>query len=141
MNKTPLYLGSVEEAIEAGQLTIWRENFWTNVACRDAIEAEISKCYDGAYLDTSCVGKVVEQFGQERVQFVLANTLRELDYDGRFSQRNMNWGQRINIPPDKRHNCRFVVNTHPAILDGFISAFRKEYPEPQQAMTGQHFQG
>lgn len=141
MNKTPLYLGSVKDAIEAGELELWRNSFRANEACANAIQTEISKCYDGAYLDTSCVGKVVKRFGQERVQFVLANTLRELDYDGRFSQRNMDWGQRINVPPDKRHNCSFIVNTHPAILDGFISAFRKEYPEPQQAVDFQQIEG
>ncbi len=140
MNKTPLYLGSVEEAIEAGELELWRTSFRANEACADAIRTEISKCYDGAYLDTSCVGKVVKRFGQERVQFVLANTLRELDYDGRFSQRNKDWGMKIPVPPDKRHNCSFIVNTHPAILDGFISAFRKEY-EPQQAVDFQQLQG
>lgn len=139
-NETPLYIGSAEEARQAGELPQWRDSFWANVACRDKIEAEIAKSYDGWHLDVSCVGRVVEEFGQERVKYVLANTIRELDHDGRFSTSNKEWSREANIPADENHNYRFIVNSHPAVLDGFVSQFRKEYPQLEQTMGGQAMQ-
>lgn len=131
---TPLYLGSAKDANEAGELTLWRESFWTNIACRDAIENAIREDFDGFYLGDSCIKRVVEQFGPERVKFVLANTMRELEYDGRFSLRNKEWGQRVHIPEDRQNNSGFIVHSHPAVLDGYISTFRREYPEQRLTM-------
>ena len=139
MNETPLYIGSVEDAKQAGELSQWRDSFWANIDCRGKIEAEISRSFDGWNLDSGCVGRVVEEFGSERVQYVLANTLRELDYDGRFCTTNKEWSRETNIPADENHNYRFVVTSHPAVLDGFVSQFRKEYPQLElesQAMQG-----
>ena len=136
-NDPPVYLGSQAEAIKNGEVEQWRSSYWANVACRDTIEAEIAQSFDGWSLDTGCVGRVVEEFGQERVQFVLATTLRELDYDGRFSRANKEWASGIEASADIERAYNFKVTSHPAILDGFISAFRQEYLEPQQAMEGQ----
>lgn len=137
MNEPPLYIGSVEDAKQAGEISQWRDSFWANVDCRDRIEAEISKSFDGWNLDSGCVGRVVEEFGLERVSYVLANTLRELDHDGRFSANNKEWSQESNIATDDNYNYRFVVTSHPAVLDGFISQLRREYPQLEQTMAGQ----
>ena len=34
-------------------------------------------------------------------------------------------GQRRYIPTDLNHNSDFVVRSHPAVLDGFVSFYRK----------------
>ena len=56
---------------------------------------------------------------------VLANTLHELKWDGRFSYANKHWAEKIYIPTDLNHNSDFVVRSHPAVLDGFVSFYRK----------------
>lgn len=54
--------------------------------------------------------------------------LDELDYDGRFSPQNKTWAASTFIPPSDR-NYEFVVESHPAVLDGFVKAFREAQAE------------
>ena len=56
---------------------------------------------------------------------MLANTLHELKWDGRFSYANKHWAEKIYIPTDLNHNSDFVARSHPAVLDGFVSSYRK----------------
>ena len=41
------------------------------------------------------------------------------------------WGENIEIPDDHR-NCEFCVGSHPAVLDGFITEYRKAAEEQKQ---------
>lgn len=56
---------------------------------------------------------------------MLANTLHELKWDGRFGLANKQWAERACIPKDINHNSDFVVRSHPAVLDGFVGLYRK----------------
>lgn len=134
MNETPLYTGTSEEARSNGQLQEWRDSFRANIQCKIAIENEIRQSFDGKYLDPGCAERVVEQFGFERVSYVLAATLQEKDYDGRFSHSNKAWGARTSITENSQ-NYQFVVESHPAVLDGFISQFRDLQPEMREVVT------
>jgi hypothetical protein len=63
----------------------------------------------------------------ERVHVVLANTVTDKDYDGRFSHDNRNWAKTIQLPDmTKEQRSAFVCETHPAILDGFINRVREQ---------------
>ncbi len=55
----------------------------------------------------------------------MTNTVQELSYDGRFHPDNKEWANRHYVPEDSEHNACFVVRSHPAVLDGFISEYRK----------------
>lgn len=134
MNEAPLYTGTSEEARNNGQLQEWRDSFHANIQCKIAIENEIRQSFDGMYLDPGCAERVVERFGFERVRYVLAATLQEKDYDGRFSRRNKEWGAQTSIAENSR-NYQFVVESHPAVLDGFISQFRDLQPELREVVT------
>ena len=106
------------------ELDAWRESFRENIACKKAIEEEIRNSFDGMHLDDSCVDQIIDRFGYKRIFFVLANTLKEKSYDGRFHENNLEWSRRYFIPADKEHNYQFAVESHPAVLDGFISQYR-----------------
>ena len=69
--------------------------------------------------------KIVELYGYKRVEHVLANTVQERRGDGRFCPDNRDWANRHYIPPDEMHNYCFAARSHSAILDGFISHYRK----------------
>lgn len=65
-----------------------------NIDCKKAIEEAIALNFDGLHLKEDAATQVLEQFGEERMTFVMANTLRELSYDGRFPDRTKT-GQNI----------------------------------------------
>ena len=121
-----LYPYTAKEARERGELELWRANFRTNCACAGAIELAIRRDFDGMHLKDGCAKSVIDQYGYKRVGFVLANTLQEHAYDGRYHEANKQWSRRIFIPSDGGHRLTFVVNSHPAVLDGFVSDYRGE---------------
>ena len=121
-----MYPYTAKEARERGELELWRANFRTNCACAGAIELAIRKGFDGMHLWTDCAKSVIDQYGYKRVGFVLANTLQEQSYDGRYHENNKKWSRTIFIPEDGGHRHTFLINSHPAVLDGFVSEYRAE---------------
>ena len=124
-NDTYLYPYSSAEARERDELSLWRESHKANIACRNAIEDAIRQSFDGMHLDKNCITPVLEEYGYKRTAWVLANTLHELKWDGRFGLANKQWAERACIPTDLNHNSDFVVRSHPAVLDGFVTFYRK----------------
>ena len=127
MNETYLYPYSVQEAKKRNQLPMWRESYHANVACRNAIEETIRQNFDGMHLKKDCLEPVLAEYGYKRTEWVLATTLQELSWDGRFSRTNKQWAARRYIPQDERHNAEITVRSHPAILDGFVDLYREAY--------------
>ena len=125
MNDTYLYPYSSAEARERNELSLWRESHKANIACRNAIEDTIRQNFDGMHLNKDCLTPVLEEYSYKRTAWVLANTLHELKWDGRFGHANKQWAERTCIPKDINHNSDFVVRSHPAVLDGFVSFYRK----------------
>ena len=125
MNNTYPYPYSAAEARKRNELSLWRESYKANIACRNAIEDTIRQNFDGWHLDKNCITPVLEEYGYRRTAWVLANTLHELEWDGRFSYANKQWAERACIPKDINHNSDFVVRSHPAVLDGFVTFYRK----------------
>ena len=125
MNDTYLYPYSAAEARERNELPLWRESHKANIACRNAIEDTIRQNFDGMHLNKDCLTPVLEEYGYKRTAWVLANTLHELKWDGRFGHANKQWAEKIYIPTDLNHNSDFVVRSHPAVLDGFVSFYCK----------------
>lgn len=127
MNEAYLYPYSAKEARERNELSLWRESHHANIACREAIEDAIRRSFDGMHLDKDCITPVLDAYGYKRTAWVLANTLHELKWDGRFSPANKQWAERRYIPQDERHNADITVRSHPAVLDGFVTLYRKAY--------------
>ena len=127
MNEIYLYPYSAAEALKRNELSLWRESHRANIACRDAIEDAIRRNFDGMHLNEDCITPVLDEYGYKRTAWVLANTLHELKWDGRFSPANKQWAERRYIPQDERHNAAITVRSHPAVLDGFVDLYRKAY--------------
>ena len=97
----PVYKQSAEYAIEHDELPAYRESFRVNMACRDALETAIHESYHDYCLDAGkASAQVAAQFGMERVAYVLANTVRAFDHDGRISRDNKAWAQTIPVCTD-----------------------------------------
>ena len=121
----PIYQQSGEYAREHGELDAFRASRKAHEACRDAIDAAIRDGYDGMYLTADAKG-VLAEFGPERVSYVLAATLQGKTWDQRFSRRNQEWAAAVPMfePEDRRF--AYIINSHPALLDGFVNMVRKE---------------
>ena len=127
MNDTYLYPYSAAEARKRNELSLWRESYKANIACRSAIEDAIRQNFDGMHLKKDCLEPVLAEYGYKRTEWVLATTLQKLSWDGRFSRANKQWAVRRYIPQDERHNAEITVRSHPAILDGFVDLYREAY--------------
>ena len=99
MNETYLYPYSAEDARRQNELALWRASHKANIACKEAIEEAVRSHFDGAYLDEDCLDDVLREFGYKRTAWVLANTVQQLDWDGRFIiEIQIGEGQYISLP-------------------------------------------
>ena len=131
------YRHSIQEARVRGEVSEWRDSYRANVACKKAIESAIRENFDGSHLRKELAQSVIDQFGMERVAYVLANTLQIKDWDERFSPVNREWFGRITVPPDEEHNYDFAVDSHSTVLDGFMDQFRSAWQKLQLEQTPQ----
>ena len=112
------------------QLSLARAEYQENVECKLAIEQTITRHYDGSRLDSAAAREVVEKFGAERVLYVLAGTLQQNEWDGRFSQDNKAWAKTAKADPLFAHRRDFSVQSHPGLVDLFLTQVRRETEKP-----------
>lgn len=124
----PLYKYSAETARHNGELDAWRESKKENIRCRDFLDEQIAKRFDGMTLPSDCVENTVKEFGYDRTMWVIANTIQNRKGDGRFHSRNTEWAKRFNIP-DTGRNYKFALNSHSCLVDGAADDIRKMYAE------------
>ena len=126
----PIYYHSAGYAKEHHQTESYRNSYKLNLMCRDAICEAIDKHYRNDRLDTAAVSEVVSQYGFERTMLVLANTVTQKEYDGRFSPENKKWSHTLLAPCDMlgERGKKFMVDkVHPGLVDLFITQVRREH--------------
>ena len=131
----PLYTHTITYAMEHGRADDYLESRKLNLDCKNAIEDAIRENFDGMHLAHDAAKGVLEEYGAERVVFILANTVQYLENDGRFSFGNKAWAKGYEIPENVNRgmdmNADYVVSSHPAVLDGFIGLARDEIQEQE----------
>ncbi|MFT8889772.1 MAG: DUF3849 domain-containing protein [Ethanoligenens sp.] len=133
MDQTPLYKYPAAYAREHNEVEQYRASHKANVACKDAIEMAIRDNYRDNRLGKEGVKQVADQFGYERIFYVLANTVQQKDFDGRISRDNKNWAKTIPVFEDKDYfgddrRSEFEVDScNPGLTDIFINQARREY--------------
>lgn len=123
----PVYVLSLNDAIEYGEIENWRNSHKENCACARAIEQCISEHYRDNRLE-DCTEELIDRYGFDRVNYVLANTVQRSENDGRFSPENKKWARTIRIPVDD-NRWHFAVDSHPGLTDLFISQMRKAWQQ------------
>lgn len=88
---------SRRHARENGELELYRASNKASAACKEAIEKAISEHYCDNVLHREAVAQVAEQFGHERILYVLAITIRQKDWDARFSADNKQWAKTVPV--------------------------------------------
>ena len=133
----PLYLHSATYASQHGEMAQYNRSYQANLDCKEVIEHAISTHYADNRLDAEAAVKdVLEKFGAERVQFILANTIQHKDSDGRVSRDNKAWAKTIPMPEDSgtsRHCAYLVVDeVNLGLTDLFTRQVRKTLQEPEK---------
>ena len=136
----PAFYGhSLKYAMEHGEADKYLESRKYDRECKGAVEDAIRQNFDGMHLKSDIVKPLAEQYGSERMAFVLANTLQQEAWDGRFSSDNKAWAAEFSIPENIVRgvdmNHELIISSHPAVLDGFIDMFRREVLEREKEMS------
>ncbi len=99
-----------------------------NISCKEAIEEAIDGNYRGNSLDAKAAAQeVLDQFGPERVQTVLAATVQDKDWDARFSRENKAWARTVPMPlavDGANRRSRWLVDSHPGLVNLFVDQVR-----------------
>ena len=134
-----VYGHTLSYAMEHGEVDKYRDSRNLDRECREAIEGTIRQNFDGMHLKNDIVKPLAEQYGSERMAFVLASTIQQESWDGRFSVDNKAWASEFYIPENIVHgidmNRELIVSSHPAVLDGFIDMFRSEVLEKEKELS------
>lgn len=124
-----------EQAEEAMRREQEKLEHGIRIECKNAIEQAIAEKFDGYTLPRDTAEGVIRQYGKERVEIVLANTITHLSHDGRFSPNNKEWAKSL-VPSADWQTRDYIVTSHPAVLDGFTNQARRYIErdrEPEKA--------
>ena len=125
----PVYVETGTYARDHGELDAYRESAKLNRECAHAISEYISDNYRDNKLDDSGIKDVIGKFGADRVQIVLANTVQQADWDGRYSRDNKAWANTFPALPD---NVFERVTGHPCLVDGLTDMVRRKLREAER---------
>ena len=132
----PVYYEPFSYAKENDEVDLYRTSYRLNGECKQAIHEAIADNYDGMHLGDDAVNQVVKQYGMERVGYILANTLRYKNYDDRFSHSNKEWAEQVGTPENNARIIKFradwVVTSHSAVLDGFVTMYREKLEKQKE---------
>ena len=121
-----------QKELEKAQAKIERD---TKVSCKDAIDQAIVENFDGYRLPKGTAEGVINEYGIERVSYVLANTVMHRRQEDRISPENKEWAK--SIEPYAMYESRDIVaSSHPAVLNGFINRARR-YIEHEKELAAQ----
>ena len=134
MDKTPIYKFPAAHARENGELEQYRASVKSLTACKCAIDDTIRKNWDGMNFAEDSAKGVLEQFGPEKVSFILAYTVRERNLDNRFSGHNASWANTVPLY-GIRDQDSYILESHPAKVDLFIDLVQKNIQELDQGKS------
>lgn len=129
----PIYRQTFEYAAKHGEQDVYFASQKAYAECRASIDKAINSHFDGYYLGAGCMEEVINNFSPERVKNVLAYTVQNKEWDGRFSRATKAWAKSVDTEHMSTLSFQCTVNSHPAVLDGFISMFRREVLEQSQS--------
>lgn len=131
----PVYLHDASFAIAHDELSAFRASNKANADCCDAIKKGISEHYHDNRLDVSFAKDIVNKFGSERVNVVLASTIRTMDWDGRISDKNKAWAKGFALPEYFGREYR-ITHCNPGLTDLFCTEVRKIQQEKKPSILG-----
>ena len=127
----PLYLKTARYAREHGESEQYHRSHELNNACREEMDKAISENFDGMHLKEGFERELMERYGRERVEYILATTVKENAWDGRYSRENRGWAESIPVSESESERIACCLHSHPAVIDGLIRRIRRNEHEKQ----------
>lgn len=124
----PLYRYSAETAKHDGELDVWRESKKENIRCKEFLDKQVSEKFDGYRLPSECAELTVKEFGFDRTMWVIANSIKLREGDGRIHRENREWANKFYIPKSES-NYSFSLRSHSCIVDGLAAQVQRMYAE------------
>lgn len=130
-HQAPLYRHDAAYADAHDEMENYTASLRISAACKNMIEDAIAAAYQDNSLKyvQEASKAVIETFGVERTMFVLANTIRIKNYDGRVSAENKAWARTIPVCEAQRNII--VDRCNPGLLDLFTNQVRKDFAAEQ----------
>ena len=133
MNDKTIYLNNATYARDHNELEVYRASYKASMECVTAI----SKAINGNYADNclnseNALKELKEKFSLDRIAVITAVSIRDKDWDGRFSNENKEWAKSFPFPKDlddwgRDRNAKFrVTEVHSGLLNIFTNTLRKE---------------
>lgn len=79
----PFYEHSLDNARHCNEVDQWRASHKANIDCKKAIENAIADNYKDNHFNPDFATSIIEEFGFDRVNFILQYNLKQAQNDGR----------------------------------------------------------
>lgn len=93
-----VYRLSLGEAGSRGEL----DRFWAsqslNSSCRLGMDSAVFSHFKDGTLPPGCLGRILGEYGFDRVEWILANTIRQHRGDGKISKESREWADSFHVP-------------------------------------------
>lgn len=129
----PVYRHTADYAMEHGEIREYNLSYRANEKWKKAIQQAISRHYDGSRLRVDeAVKEVLGKFREDRVQYILANTVQRKSWDGRISPESKAWAQTMSIPNGNRNAYLSLDDVNPGLMDSFLKGVRESIPKKKK---------
>lgn len=110
-----------------------------NSQCAEDIGKAINSHFDGFHYHTGFEKELIETYGMERVQYVVAYNIQQKLNDGRISKENKTWALQSQMNQGEDNpKPEYTIHTHSGLLDLFANSIREQElnNEAEESMKG-----
>lgn len=137
-NIKPIYLNTLDYAVQHDERDAYFDSRFISVDCRTDLTKGIKNNYDGMHLKSGFEDEIIQKYGLERVEYVLATTVMEQIEDGRYSPDNKKWAQSVAISQEEdERKIINITDAHPAVINGLIDRIRRKEKEEKKEQMEQ----
>ena len=99
----------------------------SNTKCAKDIGEAINSHFDGFHYHTGFEKELIEIYGMERVQYVVAYNIQQKLHDGRISKDNKTWALQSQMNQGEDNpKPEYTIHTHSGLLDLFANSIREQ---------------
>ena len=98
-----------------------------NAQCVEDIGKAINNHFDGFHYHTGFEEELIETYGMERVQYVVAYNIQQKLNDGRISKENKTWALQSQMNQGEDNpKPEYTIHIHSGLLDLFANSIREQ---------------